>query len=649
MGSWKSSQWLLFHIIVFGTQLADVNHQVLSQFTQQPTACFDEHMNCGFWSSVNECGNNPQWMLQHCQLSCRSCNPTPTPNPAPVPSMPVQSNAPTRPFQIPPAVKELCKPLKHRLGLCQQERSINTCFHERYRAQDGSCNNLQHSIKGAAYSAYARLLPAAYEDGIDRAIGTSPQTRPNPRDVTHLLLSTKVAIPTNRNTMFMLFAQFMSHDLSRITIINTCTCATNADQCLNIPIPRHDTRQGTCIPFTRSIPLCGTGPTGRVPRTPMNENTAFIDASQIYGSDLRTARQLRAGALLKTLPNRRFLLPPRQGADNIMTGDSRSNLFLGLAAIHILFVRLHNNIANRLVLINPHWDEERVYQETRKIVGATLQVITYQEFLPALLGQQNLKELIPAYTGYKPEVEPAISVEFSAAGYRLHGLIREFYRLVDKNWVAVGDIRFVDATGKVDKLMEQGTDFFIRGCFTVACKKPNRLTTQVTEELFRLADMGSLNIQRGRDEGLANYNAYRQLCKLPALTSFQDWPEVPNAEVRKRVADLYGNDPNRLDLYPGGLLEEAIPGSLLGPTFTCILSEQFRRLRDADRMFFMNTGVFTTQQQQALSRVTMARVVCDTGEDFPTVPTSAFLVDDGRNAVPCTQIPTLDLNAWREQ
>lgn len=108
--------------------------------------------------------------------------------------------------------------------------------------------------------------------------------------------------------------------------------------------------------------------------------------------------------------------------------------------------------------------------------------------------------------------------------------------------------------------------------------------------------MGSLNIQRGRDHGLMNYNSYRQLCKLPKLIYFRNWPgknyifillkfflEVLNVDVRKRVSDLYGDDPDRLDLYVGGLLEEPIDGSLLGPTFSCILAEQFQRIRDGDR------------------------------------------------------------------
>lgn len=74
--------------------------------------------------------------------------------------------------------------------------------------------------------------------------------------------------------------------------------------------------------------------------------------------------------------------------------------------------------------MNPHWSDDRVYQETRKIVGAIMQVITYQEFMPMLLGESITSQLMPEYTGFKPDVEPAISVEFAGAAFRLHGMIR---------------------------------------------------------------------------------------------------------------------------------------------------------------------------------------------------------------------------------
>lgn len=56
--------------------------------------------------------------------------------------------------------------------------------------------------------------------------------------------------------------------------------------------------------------------------------------------------------------------------------------------LHTLYVREHNKIANELSRINPHWNDERIYQETRHIIAATVQHITLNEFLPLLLGRE---------------------------------------------------------------------------------------------------------------------------------------------------------------------------------------------------------------------------------------------------------------------
>ena len=61
----------------------------------------------------------------------------------------------------------------------------------------------------------------------------------------------------------------------------------------------------------------------------------------------------------------------------------------GLNSVHTIFVREHNRIATFFIK-NTDWDPEKIYQETRRIVGAQLQMITYGEFLPLLLSEHTV-------------------------------------------------------------------------------------------------------------------------------------------------------------------------------------------------------------------------------------------------------------------
>lgn len=68
------------------------------------------------------------------------------------------------------------------------------------------------------------------------------------------------------------------------------------------------------------------------------------------------------------------------------TGDIRINQNLGNALLHNLFLRFHNHLASKLLYLNQFWSDEMLYQETRKIIGAVIQHITYDHYLPIILG-----------------------------------------------------------------------------------------------------------------------------------------------------------------------------------------------------------------------------------------------------------------------
>lgn len=99
--------------------------------------------------------------------------------------------------------------------------------------------------------------------------------------------------------------------------------------------------------------------------------------------------------------------------------------------MHTLWLREHNRVASQLALLNPHWDDERVYQEARKVVGAEIQHITFNEWLPIILGMNYMDEnrLSPLKSGmsndYDPDVEPSITNAFATAAFRFgHSLVQ---------------------------------------------------------------------------------------------------------------------------------------------------------------------------------------------------------------------------------
>jgi peroxidase len=468
---------------------------------------------------------------------------------------------------------------------------------ELIRSIDGSGNRADGA--GQAFSRLLRRTPASYFDGISAPAG---QARLSARAISNIVAAQAGPTPDagGRSDFVWVWGQFVDHDIS---------ITTTGSEAFPIVVPTGDpefdpTSTGTqTIGFFRSIPEPGTGSSTSNPRQHLNENTAFLDASTIYGSDDARAAALRtfSGGLLGTsagdLPMLNTLGFPVQnptGADPatlFFSGDVRANEHVALTALHALFIREHNYWATQLALDNPGWTDEQLYQRARKIVAAEIQVITYREFLPAILGPDPL----PDYQGFQESVDPQIDTLFSTAAYRVgHTMVGTQLLRLQPNGQPIpeGNLPVRDAFFQPGTLVnEGGVDPLFRG---LAANRMQTVDTQLVDDLRNFLfgppgaggfDLASLNIQRGRDHGLTDYNSVREAFGFDRVTQFG---QITSDVVRQAdLAAAYASVDD-IDPWVGLLSEDYVPGSVTGPTLRAILIDQFARLRDGDRFYFHN-------------------------------------------------------------
>ena len=549
----------------------------------------------------------------------------------------------------------------------------------RYRTIDGTCNNFFYPLNGAAETPLARLLPAVYEDGVSIPVGHKQATEgdpfsppwPSPRHISWKMVKNLEVPNTGTTHMLMQWGQFLDHDLDISPIIpeEECMDCEFTDACLPILVHPRDTVYGVkkfeCLPFSRSIPACVCGAAKRsLPRNQINQLTAYIDASNVYGSsnELSDSLRLMSGGLLKQGGRQDSLkgnLPFQTEKPAIgdvpffVAGDERSNEQLALTIMHTVWMRQHNRIARALSDINPCWNDERIFQETRKIVGAQMQVITFKEFLPIVFGV-NYETYIPPHRGYNPFVDASIPNSFSAAAYRFgHSLVRPLLERLDKDFKpeAIGHLPLSQAFfNPIEYFRSGGTDPILRGLISDTSNVADIFVNSVlTSKLFAEAedklgmDLASLNIQRGRDHGLPSYRQWEQLCgKL-----FPDVkPKFASRDIARGLRNMYGSEGFKygIDLWVGGLAEKRIQGGQIGPTFACILSLAFNRVRDGDRFWYENPYVFkASQRYEVMQHTSLAKVVCENADHIPRLQRSVFRL--GGEKVDCSKID--DINLWK--
>jgi hypothetical protein len=405
------------------------------------------------------------------------------------------------------------------------------------------------------------------------------------------------------------FGNLLSHD--------TQQTVSGTTETIDFRIPAGDDIfiSGQRIPLPRSIsdPATGTGPDN--PRQQINFATAFIDGSQIYGSDDLTASVLRGGparpgAQLRTsddingdgqnlLPRNAFGPAPDV---SFIAGDSRVNDNIVLTAMHTLFMREHNRLVDELATNNPSWSNEELFQRARKVVGAELQVITYYEFLPALLGPHA-----PAASGrYDSELNPSILNEFPTVFLRIgHSMLTNSFKRLDNDGQTApsGPLPLEEAFENPSQITTSADlDLFLKG-----------LASETQEETdlgfvdgMRIALLDAFDIQRARDHGLPDYNTMREAYGLPRLQSFNGI--TSDEQVQLAIARIYP-DINSIDPLVGALAEDHLPGASVGPLVAAAYRVQFDRLRDGDRFWFENDPDFTPADLAILRQTRLADVI----------------------------------------
>ena len=342
-------------------------------------------------------------------------------------------------------------------GYCPPFLMTPECEVARYRSVTATCNNIEHPHWGAAMNGHHRFLAPDYADGISAPrASVTKKPLPSARLISSYVHSDDGFHDHAVTILLVAWGQFIDHDITLSAETKDhrtgktpkcCDGGTPHENCLPIEIPANDhfysEYKQRCMNFVRSQAglryNCRLGP-----RNSFNQISSFLDAGTVYSNSEETQEKLRTfkGGLLKMLPvfedqGMKPLLPlkldepdegclrPSEDVYCFLAGDPRVNEQTVLAMIHTLFVRNHNHIAHQMAEVNPHWNDETVFQETRHINAAMVQHITYNEFLPMVLGKEVMQRhgLIldkhGYFDGYDPLTNPSVATGFTSAAFRL--------------------------------------------------------------------------------------------------------------------------------------------------------------------------------------------------------------------------------------
>ena len=480
-----------------------------------------------------------------------------------------------------------------------------------FYSANGSEVNPTHSDWGQAGTLLGRVANASHDP---QANWMGLADLPNTREISNIVCAQPGVINDERglSDFNWLWGQFITHEIDFTLTQNGRVGANGTPEAADIDIDEDDPDMGapggSKIRFFRSLYVNVTE-NEVVHREHPNSITSWIDGSVVYGSSEATSNWLRTfeGGRLKVSENAfGDLLPIAEEDDDtqppmsfagfsadvrFVAGDSRANEHIALMAMHVLFMREHNRLAEGIQDRNPDWSDEDIYQRARKIVAAQIQAITYEEFLP------SLGVTLDAYSGHDSDINPEVTSAFATVAFRMgHSQIGDTFLRVDEQRTPIeeGHMSLFDGFWTTRPITEEGGIAPMLRGMAMQTQPANDVYfgDDLRNQLFGHPgaggmDLCAIDIQRGRDHGLPDYGAIRAAFGLENVSAYSEITSDP--VIVENLALAYGNDtPGHIDPLIGMLAEDHLPDSALGETMDALIRDQFIRLRDGDPYYYEN-------------------------------------------------------------
>ncbi|MDC0948830.1 peroxidase family protein [Gammaproteobacteria bacterium] len=574
----------------------------------------------------------------------------------------------------------------------QQRNSASGSAGVDVRSLDGTGNNLNANNLGSVNTIYRRLTKTSYADGV-----AQPYDGPNTRYISNRIFNDNAQNIFSVNSVTQwapAWGQFIDHTIGLRDQGQSESAAIAFDPL--DPLEQFQNDLGT-IAFARTAPAPGTGivnqreqlnivssyidgwaiyggttdrlewlRVGPVDGDMGNNRAELLMTPNGYlpratARDSSSAPAMELNGRLMAAPNTRMI-----------AGDVRANENTALTALHTLFAREHNRLISKLPT---SLSEEQKFQIARRLIGAMQQYITYNEFLPAM--GVRLKR----YQGYDSRVDPSVSNEFAVVGYRAHSMIHgeiemevepgqlneETLQALEKHGVEIesGDehvelaVPLNSAYFNPDLLELLGLGNILAGLASEAqYKNDEQIDNQLRSVMFQIPsptavnprgcldgellsdcftmvlDLGAIDIERGRDHGVALYNDLREAYGLSRVADFmqitgeasEEFDDSLPAAIDNpesldfvKLLDIEGNEiapgtdaaegevvvalrkttlaarlkaiyaaVDDVDAFVGMVSEPHVPGTELGELQLAIWKAQFEALRDGDRFFYAN-------------------------------------------------------------